>query len=117
MKVNGCDSSRAFGPKVHALRTGLHLNYGKNKAIPVKLIAQRKGPRHITLQRARNNVHTKVSFVIKRVALTQIKYKAIDKFVRDICIRQTSACVCGILWDLRDPCGNESLDDGSNFFF
>jgi hypothetical protein len=79
MKVKGCDSSRSFGPKVHVLRTGPHMNYGKNKTIPVKLIAQRKVPRYITLQRARNNVPTKVSFVTKHVSLTQVNYKAIDK--------------------------------------
>jgi len=79
LKVNGCDSSRSFGPKLHVLWTGLHRNYGKNKTIPVKLIAQRKGHRHITLQRARNNVHTKVSFVTKHVPLSQVNYKAIDK--------------------------------------
>jgi hypothetical protein len=55
------------------------MNYGKNITIPVKLIAQRKGPRHMTLQRARNIVPTKVSFATTRVSLTQVNYMAIDK--------------------------------------
>jgi hypothetical protein len=36
MEVKECDFSRVFGPKVHVLLTGLHVNYGKNKTIPVK---------------------------------------------------------------------------------
>lgn len=79
MKVKVCDFSRAFGSKVQALLTGLHMKYGKNKTIPVKLIAQRRGPRHMTLKRARNNVLTKVSFATTRVSLTQVNYKATDK--------------------------------------
>jgi len=79
MKVKECDFSRAFGPKVHTLLTVLHMNYGKNQTVPVKLIAQRKMPRHTTLQRARNKVPTKVSFATTRVSLTQVNYKAIDK--------------------------------------
>jgi len=79
MKVKECHFSGAFGPKVHALLAGLRMNYGKSQANSVKLAAQRKGSRHTTLQRARNNAPTRVSFATTRVSLTQVNYKAIDK--------------------------------------